>query len=267
MSGTLKALFEVEVHGVGFPRPVEFSTKHGIRAKLAHRNPAQLWLEVDGPEEVTARAEASRVAQKLYERFLLRFGTNIEYSVRPRLVSSDFSTATVESSATKSSPPVNSVSASITGNATLSAVASVDMSEADLVALVHEVEVRIVTPEVPTSAQLYTAIEMYVIGLEARNKVVRFLVLYSALAMAGLFKNHDGSQESVDKLLLAQNPTLPILPPPPSTRRRDETLYTKLRNDLIHAEERGCDPAGAMRAIEENVHDFQRDVALVLSKL
>jgi hypothetical protein len=91
-------------------------------------------------------------------------------------------------------------------------------------------------------------------------------VLYSALALAAELKYAKGSQGRVDRLLLAQNPKLPILPSPRKPRAT-ETLYTKLRNDLIHAEERGRDPTSAMRAIEGSVQKFQRDVLLVLFHL
>jgi hypothetical protein len=65
--------------------------------------------------------------------------------------------------------------------------------------------------------------------------------------------------------LLDKNPQLTRSPSPKTGK--DETLYTKLRNDLVHAEERGCDPAGAIAAIEAHIDQFQRDVSLVLSGL
>ena len=80
------------------------------------------------------------------------------------------------------------------------------LSAAELKALVRDVEALVVTPQPPTSAQLYTAIAMYAAGLESQNKVVRFLVFYSALALAALFKWHDGNQENVDRLVLERNP-------------------------------------------------------------
>ena len=100
---------------------------------------------------------------------------------------------------------------------------------------------------------------------EAQNKVARFLVLYATLALAALFKWQDGKQQNVDKLLLERNPQLTLSPSPKTGK--DEALYTKLRNDLIHAEERGCDRAPAMSAIEVHIDRFQHDVSLVLLNL
>jgi len=107
---------------------------------------------------------------------------------------------------------------------------------------------------------------MYAAGLESQNQVVRFVVLYSALALAALFKWHDGRQQNVDRLILDRNPGIPKSASP-RNKNAQETLYTKLRNDLIHAEERGCDPAWAIAAIARHISEFQRDVALVFSHL
>jgi hypothetical protein len=71
MTGKLKALFEFELHGVGLPRPADFKISGGS-AHLEIGNPAKLSVDIDGIDEVTAQAEASRVARKLYERLLLR---------------------------------------------------------------------------------------------------------------------------------------------------------------------------------------------------
>jgi hypothetical protein len=261
MTGELIANFEFELRGLGLPRPAEFKTKDGLKARLDPGKPPHLSVRIDGKDEVIARAEASNFAHKLYERLLLRFGANVDYSVPPRLVDSWFTPA-----AAQPSPPTNSVTASIPANAEIVAAATADISDTNLDALVYEIEVRWVTAVPATSAQLYTAIEMFLVGLEARNRVVRFLVLYSSLALAALFKCGLGTQEKVDELLLAQNAAIPVQPSP-RPPHRNETQYTKLRNELIHAEGRGGDPAGAMRAIEGIVQQFQRDVILVLSNL
>src|SRR5262249_42704718 len=140
------------------------------------------------------------------------------------------------------------------------------LSQPDLDALVADIQLRATTPKVPTSAQLYAAIEMFAAAIEAQNAVVRFLILYSALMLAALFKWHQGGQQQVDRLLLQTNSAIPTSACPRKMHMQ-ETLYTKLRNDLIHAEERGWDPPAAIVAIEKNVSRFQQDAALVFSTL
>src|SRR3972149_4246659 len=105
---------------------------------------------------------------------------------------------------------------------------------------------------------------MYVSGLEASNKVVRYLIFYSAVALAALFQFHNGNQHSIDKLIRNAKPAVQIFKSP---KDNEETLYTKLRNDLIQAEERGCDPANAISTIESQVEHFQVDVAEKLKSL
>jgi hypothetical protein len=136
----------------------------------------------------------------------------------------------------------------------------------DLEVVAREVEVRVISPQPPTSVQLYTAIDMYLIGLESENMVVRYLVLYSATALASLFRSHRGNQQSIDALLLAEEPSIPCSPSPRNPQLT-ETLYTRLRNELIHAEERGSDPTAAIANIEKNARAFQAIVARVLAKL
>jgi len=129
-----------------------------------------------------------------------------------------------------------------------------------------EVALRTITPQPVTSAQLYTAIDMYTVGIQASNSATRFLILYSALALASLFKVHSGNQSSVDKLMLVVRPSIPQSPSP-KRKGENETVYTMLRNNLIHAEERGCDPEKAVAEIEKHVKDFQELVSHVFLSL
>lgn len=105
--------------------------------------------------------------------------------------------------------------------------------------------------------------------MQSRDKVVRFLVMYSALLLVVPFKNSttDPLQENVDELLLKVNPTLPfdLTGKTRAGNPKKETLYTKLRNDFVHAEDRGQDPTAAIQAIEHHISAFQRDVAKVLT--
>lgn len=43
-----------------------------------------------------------------------------------------------------------------------------------------------------------------------------------------------------------------------------ETLYTKLRNDFVHAHERGADPETARNEMSAKLGDFQATVARIL---
>ncbi len=212
-----------------------------------------------GVPEHEAVARANKIAQTLYRRSLLRFGCYIERSEPPRAIQ-------------RTHAPCygrnwwETIVGKATGKAFVGASITVNLSQRDVDDLAKDVALRVITPDVPTSAQLYTAIDMYAAGLESQNKVVRFLVFYSALALAALFKWHDGRQQNVDRLIQDSNPSVSVSASP-KFQNVNETLYTKLRNELIHAEERGCDPAGAIAAIENYIPQFQRDGSLVFSRL
>ena len=256
-TGILDQTFGLSLDGVEVPPSTTFNVpEHRLTAQLEPGTPLRLTVRVMDATEHEAEGRAYNFAQELYRRLLLRFAGNIERSEPPRIIHRTF-TAAGTSPATTSAAMITAKGRIIRPNSLLPQPA-VD-------AVAREVELRLITPQPPTSAQLYTAIAMYAAGLESQNKVVRFLVLYGSLALAALFKWHDGKQQNVDQLLLERNSQLTLSPSPKTGK--DETLYTKLRNDLIHAEERGCDPAGAIAAIEARIDQFQLDVSLVLSGL
>jgi len=138
-------------------------------------------------------------------------------------------------------------------------------SEAEINTVASRVRWHLKTPSVPTSAQLYAAKRMFSIGMQTEDEVVRFLILYSAVALAALFKWHDGKQENVDKLLQEATPSL--VRAPTGRNGKMETDYTKIRNDFIHAEERAVDPSEPIQKIHQRLKEFQRDVAAVLIML
>jgi hypothetical protein len=253
---TAERIFELPLHGVDIPMPSTIDVpEFQLTAELQAGAPLRLKVRVTDVSEQEADTRANRVAQTLYRRFLLQFGRHIERSEPLRSIAH-----------LSSFPGTASMSGKTTGKALVGASPTVILPLDEVDDLVKDVALRVITPEVPTSAQLYTAIDMYAAGLESQNKVVRFLVFYSALALAALFKWHDGRQQNVDRLIQDSNPSVSVSASP-KFQNVNETLYTKLRNELIHAEERGCDPAGAIAAIENHLPQFQRDVSLVFSRL
>jgi len=172
-------IFELPLHGVNIPKPsltIEVPELQ-LTAKLQASAPLQLKVRVTDVSEQEADARANRVAQTLYRRFLLQFGRHIERSEPPRSIDHLLSF-----------PGTASMSGKTIGKAFVGASPTVILQQDEVDDLVKDVALRVIIPEVPTSAPLYTAIDMYAIGMESQNKVVRFLVFYSALALAALFK-------------------------------------------------------------------------------
>lgn len=238
------------------PLPATFEVQQQrLTAELKCQGALQLTVRVTDVPEREADRHAHRFAQELYMRFLLRFGQHIEGSASPRLITKSFTT---DGSTRATAIPA--------GQALTIRHGSFILSQADLADLLKDVELRVTIPQLATSAQLYAALGMYAAGLESQNKVARFLVFYSALALAALFKLHEGKQANVDKLIVVVNPQI-TMSVSPKNKNVQETLYTKLRNDLIHAEERGSDSAAAISSIETHVAQFQHDVSLIFSQL
>lgn len=255
-------VFGLLLEGVSLPCPQKFSVPElQLTARLDFGPPTQLTVSIANVSEEEADQRASRFAQLLYFRFLLRFGAKIRRSEAPRLTAKMVATDTSKSG-TGIASKLPTLRVAMAGTVTSPLI------QDELDKLVSDMQLRAITPEIATSAQLYAAIEMFAAAMESQNAVVRFLILYSALTLAALFRAHRGAQQQVDSLLLERNPAIAMSPSPsPQRRGLQETLYTKLRNDLVHAEERGWDPAAAIVAIENNVSNFQRDAALVFSNL
>jgi hypothetical protein len=258
---TAEQIFELFLQGADIPTLQEFNVPPlQLTAQLEPGKPLRLKVHVTDVPEQEADARAKKLAQELYSRFLVKFGGYIERSEPPRSVHKTF-TGDVPRATVR-------LSGKSMGKATAIARLTAILPASDVNDLARDVELRVITTQIPTSAQLYTAIDMYTTGLESQNKVVRFLIFYSALSLAALFKGGKGGggQQNVDKLILGINPEVSVSASP-TKNNVTETLYTKLRNDLIHAEDRGGDPVGAIAAIEAHIKQFQGDVALVISHL
>jgi hypothetical protein len=222
------------------PAAANLARHYDLNAQLSAAAPLRLSISVKAANDAAVAAHANRFVGEVYQRLLLRFGDRIERAQPPRPVGS--------------TPPT---STAISG--TTAVAGTTELEE-----LARDVEMRLMVPQLPTSAPLYAAVDMHTVALQSANKVVRFLVLYSALSLVALFKWHDGKQQKVDALLRWVEPTLPLVASP---RGGSETLYTKLRNEFIHAEERGHDIASAIAEIEVHAEAFQQIVTKVLRRM
>ena len=203
---TVERVFEFSLHGLNMPSfPINVPELR-LTAQLRPGTPLRLKVRVKDVTEQQADALANKIAQTLYRRFLLGFGGHIDRSEPPRM-------ASMIGKGTSKAPVV--------------APNVFTLSQREVDDLATDVARWVTTAEVPTSAQLYTAIDMYAAGLESQNKVVRFLVLYSALALAVLFTEGqgEGGQENIDALIQKRNSSVSLYPSPtikvrPRRRRR-----------------------------------------------
>jgi hypothetical protein len=139
--------------------------------------------------------------------------------------------------------------------------------------MLAEADLRTGAARPPWAGDLETALDMYAVATEAKDGVVRYLVLYSILFVVVYFQKGPFDtipQHAIDDLMVDADKSLTKAPT--GRLKKDgtcslETRFTKMRNDFIHCEDRGKDPARASQALRENVQEFQEVVANVLKKL
>jgi len=256
---TAEQIFELFVQGADIAALEKFNVPPlQLTAQLEPGKPLRLKVHVTDVPEQEADARAKKFAQELYSRFVLKFGGYIERSEQPRCIHKTFAGDVPHAK--------GRLSGKSTGKATAIGRLTATLPASDVNDLARDVELRVITPQVATAGSCTPPLICTLPDWKSQNKVVRFLIFYSALSLAALFKGHKGKQEDVNELILARNPLLSVTSSPVKKNGK-ETLYTKLQNDLIHAEERGCDPVGAIAAIEAHLNQFQHDVALVFSHL
>jgi hypothetical protein len=112
------------------------------------------------------------------------------------------------------------------------------------------------------SADVEAAREMFHVAMSTPHPVVRFLVLYTAIALFTVWRAGHASQRAIDQLLTQHDPTTRICNGP----RGSETEFTRARNALIHAEDREKDSAAAIKEIERLTPAFKRAVGRILRK-
>jgi hypothetical protein len=204
------------------------------------------------------------LAHTFFNNLLAEFAEHIEHATSPRLRNTAF-----EYTPDPSNPKVLAV----TVHDQIQVMDSLELgpytpNTVQLRNLEARLRHAMTMPPIPTNSPLYAAKEMYALGMQTENKLVRFLILYSAVMLVAISKGSaTGGQPAVDRLLLSINGKLAYAATGKMDKngnRRLETQYTKIRNDFIHAEERGWAPDIARQEVERNVADFQRDVSKLI---
>jgi len=114
-----------------------------------------------------------------------------------------------------------------------------------------------------------TARRMHSAALRVHDAVVRYLMLYGALMVAGEAIQGTATQPVIDQLLVQEDPSIPVSPDPRGPQHGTETAFTKARNDFIHAENarRGNDAERAAAEIRTLVGPLTKVVARVIKRI
>jgi hypothetical protein len=260
--GTLRQTFIAPIQGIDLAAAIDFELPDFyLKGNLSYEgNRIVLKIRINNRDEVSGTSLGVRVAEEFWKLFVAKFACHIRFSSEMRSAHSTFSPSTDSSSPTLRIKVADELPVSDG-----SAVTVFSPSSSDIRSIANQIDWKLKVAEEPTSADLYTARKLFHIGMQSADKVARFLILYSAASLASLFKSGKCTQNAVDELLRLANPGLLSSPRPSGQRKEElESLYTKLRNDFVHAEDRSKDPEAARSAIETNLAAFQKDVAALL---
>ena len=260
--GTYSQSFTIVIGGLsGLPNKEILVPEKNITITLSPSDVAtgNVTVQIRNTSKDEGRGLARRIIEDLFDELLLSLANHITEVVAPKPGSATFVDALDNETRLIEIPSGVMSFGSTPGHTPFTP------SEGEINTVANRVRFHLIAPQPATSAQLYSAKRMFSIGMQTDDEVVRFLILYSAVALAALFKWHSGKHENVDRLLQDATPSLGTAPTGRNGKR--ETVYRKIRNDFIHAEERSVDPSGPMQEIHQRLREFQRDVAAVLNML
>ena len=274
-TGKYVSRFRFDAHGFGVTSgPASYqSAERGIHLTLeADGDACNVVISVDGRDQQAAAAEAERIIAALYERTLIEFARRVERSSPPRLESSQFAPAAGQPA--PGSPGTHQMAVGETLELNEKLKRHLEVSPTAIVPILERVVVGIEAGQPPFAAALYAARNMYRVASEAGDEVVSYLILYSALGLASLFKFgpvKGSGQKALDDWILSEDPAIPLFTVTRGYGNRTwpqtETLYTHVRNNFIHSEERGADPVHAMNELRGKLGAFRSLVAGMLGKL
>lgn len=213
-----------------------------------------------------AAHEATAYIGKLARFWTLHFGEHLSAALVPQRTSTRFETPAPDGSVAGATVQLLGVEA-IAIVESVRAVLTTHLSEPDVTHSFHEFGLREMAPAPAFAADLYNAKDMYFAAMQVDHQLTRFLILYSAVMLVGIFQGRKGQQETVDRLLLQEDPSIRQLSPPAgSGKSKNETEYTAARNRFIHPEGRDKDPSGAAAEIARLTPGLQRLTVRILKK-
>lgn len=262
--GKLNQTFVGTIQGINFATPLDFQMPgFGLRGSVSSEDSRiVLKVEISNTEEVAGSRLGIRVAEEFWGVLVAEFSYHIRLSSEVRLESSNFAPSAISGAA----PVRVKVAEQLLVN-DCSTVTLFNPDASEITALANNVDWKLKVPEMAILTDLYTARKMFFVGMQIQDHAARFLILYSAVCLASLFKSSNCSQSTVDDLFKLANSSLPFSTIPSGPKKgKYESLYAKLRNNFVHAEGRGKDPVTARHAIESHSPEFQKDVSILLWK-
>ncbi|MFT3840755.1 MAG: hypothetical protein QM723_27440 [Myxococcaceae bacterium] len=259
--------FEFEVDGVEFAGSAVGNDGGCSLTVTPHSSGFTLHVELsaEGLTRAAGEERAKRACDRFHLSFLKKFAGSIQYSRRPVACSPQF---TPEAAGAP-------LQAAVHGRATVTGLLGALAQPNDLARLLVDAASSSIASTPAFAGALISAREMFATALESRDPVVRFLILYSAVSLARIFKfgGKRLPQAEIDAWMLTFDPAIPQvlrpqdLQPKPPNPPTYETRPTALRNAFVHAEERGADPERAAKEMTTYLGEFQVLAAKIFASL
>jgi hypothetical protein len=237
MPGKLSVTYELPTRDVHVIDPGPFTTQiKGPRPATATLKPSRrgftLIIDIETDDPTSASGIADSYAAQLAEHLTLWCCDRVKKAVVAKRTDSQFQGTDPN---TLHAFPGEVVFVGHAMKVRITAIPKVKTLQDAL----SDFSLRLAAPPEAFAADVVVARQMYFAALKVENRASRFLIIYSALAVFSTFKlgTRGGTQDRIDQILTAEDPALPMTTPPGRTRA--ETEFTKARNDLLHAEERG----------------------------
>lgn len=254
-SGDWYGCYRLPITGSGIKDEIEIESHVPDQRILIRPQDEELQLEIEIRDEQKSKAEFETLGQEIatavFRTFILRLADRVKTGRPPQLTSSRVETFSESGSV----EVVSSGGMVIGGKAEIRIGTGREYVE-------EIMQIALTRAHALPPPQLQPAMEVFLAGLEVEDAVTRFLIHYNALALLCELLGRKTRQKDIDGLIIETDPKCSKAPT--GQRGGDETLFTKARNDLIHAHDRGQDPTTARKVIETQVRELQRIVAFAL---
>lgn len=266
-NGKYEATFKLIVRGFSISAPAESVSMDGqIRISLgADGDEALLVISLDDVSEEAAAVQAERIAISVHEWLLLDLGNAIEEARPPRCIQASFKALDAPSAPTIRA--ATGVLALVGGTPSIVRGFGPERVSPILDRALLQLDVE----QPAIAGMLYASRKMFRVAMETDDAVASFLICYSALSLAALFKlgrKNGGGQKGVDLLLMTEDASIRQR----AVTRTDgttslETPWTEVRNQFVHAEDRGADPESAAKGMSTHLASLRDLTARILRKM
>jgi hypothetical protein len=263
--GTFEATYSFTADGIRFPSSVVATQGDASICATGDGNRLEVTITLQDVTKRDGINNARVLADATYERLIMQHSGEIVVSASPQAERSCFE-------ADDALHLVHTLHTS--AGATIVEGAPLAILDTAIKKALGRALFDLKAPAPSFAAPIATARKMFRVAMETDEPVVSYLVCYTALTLLAVFKSgrdahgRGPGQAGVDRLLLQEDGTIACAATTRSGGRTvQETVFTRIRNDFIHAEDRGTqDPAQSANEMKLHLTRFRSLTGSILTK-